>query len=63
MTAEELKQIFGRAVSCNPGSSGDPAAGWEARTGLLDGREYLVGREGLLEPDADLSLRSWQTQC
>ena len=55
MTAEELKQIFGRAVPDRGKLQEIRLRAGKPVLVFMDGREYMVGREGLLEPDADLS--------
>ena len=53
MTAEELKQIFGRAVPDRGKLQEIRLRAGKPVLVFMDGREYMVGREGLLEPDAD----------
>ena len=53
MTAEELKQIFGRAVPDRGKLQEIRLRAGKPVLVFMDGREYMVGR--LLEPDADLS--------
>lgn len=55
MTAEELKQIFGRAVPDRGKLQEIRLRAGKPVLVFMDGREYMMGREGLLEPDADLS--------
>ena len=50
MTAEELKQIFGRAVPDRGKLQEIRLRAGKPVLVFMDGREYMVGREGLLEP-------------
>ena len=51
MTAEELKQIFGRAVPDKGKLQEIRLRAGKPVLVFLDGREYLVGREELLEAE------------
>ena len=59
MTAEELKQIFGRAVPDRGKLQEIRLRAGKPVLVFMDGREYMVGREGFWSR-MQICLRSWQ---